>query len=436
MKVTKVRVLIEAIISNNFQGWSVSLVTMLTRLSTRTLTTRADFYRRIQGSLSDIERAGTLKPERVITSPQSGDIKVGAKQVVNFCANNYLGLCNDASIKETSKKAIDEYGAGLGSVRFICGTQDLHKRLEEKISKFHETQDTILYSSCFDANAGVFEALFGENDLIISDSLNHASIIDGIRLCKAARKRYNHDDMALLEEILRSSADITGSKLIVTDGVFSMDGDIAKLDKICELADKYEALVFVDDCHATGFVGPTGRGSPELFGLQRHIDILNSTLGKALGGASGGYTTGKHELVALLRQKSRPYLFSNTLAPSVAASALQALEIVDARPELRDTLKANIRRFRDGMAQNGFKLLGNPLHPIAPVMIGDAALAAKLADELLEEGIYVIGFSYPVVPKSLARIRVQISAAHTTQQIDKAIEAFTKLGKLHGLLKA
>lgn len=308
----------------------------------------------------------------------------------------------------------------------------MHKNLERKISEFHSTEDTILYSSCFDANAGVFEALFGEGDLIISDSLNHASIIDGIRLCKAARLRFNHNDLAHLEDCLKQ--DCKGSKIVVTDGVFSMDGDIAQLDKICELADKYDALLFVDDCHATGFIGPTGRGTPELFGLEDRIDILNSTLGKALGGASGGYTTGKASLVTLLRQKSRPYLFSNTLAPSVAASALRALELVEERPTLRQKLFRNLKLFREGMASAGFKLLGHPQHPIAPVMVGDAGLASKIADELLEEGLYVIGFSYPVVPQGKARIRVQISADHTEDQIHKAVAAFTKLGKLHGLI--
>lgn len=290
-----------------------------------------------------------------------------------------------------------------------------------------------MYGSCFDANAGVFEALLGENDLIISDSLNHASIIDGIRLSKAKRLRYAHEDMADLDKLLRST-EVTGVKMIVTDGVFSMDGDIAKLDKICELADKYDTLVFVDDCHATGFVGKTGRGTPELFGLESRIDIINSTLGKALGGASGGYTTGKSSLVSLLRQKSRPYLFSNTLAPAVAASAMRALELVDERPELRRRLAENVAKFRAGMTANGFKLLGHPLHPIAPVMVGDAALASKLADELLKKGIYVIGFSYPVVPKDKARIRVQISSSHTPDQIDQAISAFTALGKQYNII--
>ncbi len=397
-------------------------------------TGRKAFYQRIENTLAEIKASGTFKNERVISSPQNGNIKVvNGRQVVNFCSNNYLGLCNDPTIKKASIEAIEHYGAGLGSVRFICGTQSLHKELENAISLFHGTEDTILYSSCFDANAGVFEALFGPDDLIISDSLNHASIIDGIRLSKATRKRYDHANMEQLETILKET-EVPGTRIFVTDGVFSMDGNIAKLDKICSLADKYGALVFVDDCHATGFIGKTGRGTPELYGLQDHIDILNSTLGKALGGASGGYTTGKSSLVTLLRQKSRPYLFSNTLAPAIAASAMQALKIVDERPELRAKLNDNVKRFRSKMSGNGFKLLGHPDHPIAPVMVGDAALASKLADDLLTDGIYVIGFSYPVVPKGLARIRVQVSAAHTTDQIDHAVAAFTKHAKLRGLL--
>lgn len=394
---------------------------------------RVDFYKKVENAITDIKAAGTFKTERIIRSPQAGGIRVGGKEVINFCANNYLGLCNDPEVKRASTKALEDYGAGLGSVRFICGTQDLHKRLETKITEFHRTEDAILYGSCFDANAGVFEALFGPDDLIVSDALNHASIIDGIRLCKATRKRYEHDNMVELETILRDT-EAQGAKIIVTDGVFSMDGDIAKLDRICELADKYDTLIFVDDCHATGFVGRTGRGTPELYGLEKRIDILNSTLGKALGGASGGYTTGNASMITLLRQKSRPYLFSNTLAPPVAAAAIRALELVDERPQLRMRLAENVKRFREGMAKNGFKLSGHPSHPIAPVMVGDAAVASKLADALLQDGIYVIGFSYPVVPKGKARIRVQISAGHTPDQIDSAIQAFTKHGRAFSLI--
>lgn len=387
-------------------------------------------------ALEEITAAGTLKVERQITTPQAATVGVLDRPgtVLNFCANNYLGLSNHPQVVAAAKKALDTHGFGLSSVRFICGTQDLHKQLEGRISAFHGTQDTILYPSCFDANTGLFEALLGPEDAVISDELNHASIIDGIRLCKAKRLRYKHMDMADLEAQLQA-ADNAGAqvKLIATDGVFSMDGDVAPLADIVRLARQYRAQVFVDECHATGFVGPTGRGTDEYWGVRGQVDIINSTLGKALGGATGGYTTGRAEVVALLRQKARPYLFSNTLAPAVAAASITVFDLLSASHELRDKLQENTDYFRQHMAAAGFNIRpGN--HPIVPIMLGDAALANRMAAAMLERGVYVVGFSYPVVPKGKARIRVQLSAAHDSQQLDTAIAAFTAVGKELGVI--
>eukprot|EP00756_Hemistasia_phaeocysticola_P014215 Hpha_TRINITY_DN15329_c0_g1::TRINITY_DN15329_c0_g1_i1::g.89421::m.89421/K00639/kbl, GCAT; glycine C-acetyltransferase len=375
--------------------------------------------------LNGFREAGTYKEERVITSPMQSSITTTASSgpVLNFCANNYLGLSNDVAIREAAKKAIDERGFGMSSVRFICGTQDLHKRLENELTEWLETEDTIVYPSCFDANAGVFEAVLTAEDAVISDALNHASIIDGIRLCKAERHRYKHLDMAELEEALIKTQD-KRMRLIVTDGVFSMDGDVAPLDKIRALADKYNAIIFVDDCHATGFFGDKGQGTPHYFGVK--VDILNSTLGKAMGGASGGFSSGSKELVAIQRQRSRPYLFSNAIAPAVAAGTLEALSIAKEGKSL-GVLKANTDHFRKEMNAAGFTVLGNPSCPIVPILLGDAALASKFADSMLKRGIYVIGFSFPVVPKGQARIRVQLSAAHTTEELDHAIAAFKEV---------
>jgi glycine C-acetyltransferase len=372
--------------------------------------------------LADIERAGLWKHERTITSPQAAHITTNGKQVTNFCANNYLGLSSHPRVIDAARRALDERGYGLSSVRFICGTQDRHKELEAAISTFLGTEDTILYSSCFDANGGLFETLLGEEDAIISDALNHASIIDGVRLCKAERHRYEHDDLADLEAKLAATA---GKRLrmIATDGVFSMDGDIARLDAICDLAEKYGALVMVDDSHATGFVGKTGRGSAELRGCRDRIDVYTSTLGKALGGASGGFTSGRREIIDLLRNRSRPYLFSNTLAPPIVAGSLEALALLSESTELRDRLERNTERFREGMTRAGLAIRPG-VHPIVPVMLGDAKLAVDMAQRLLDHGIYVIGFSFPVVPKGQARIRVQLSAAHGDDDIDRAVAAF------------
>ncbi len=372
--------------------------------------------------LAEIERAGLWKHERQITSPQAAHITTNGKQVTNFCANNYLGLSSHPRVIEAARRALDDRGYGLSSVRFICGTQDRHKELEAAISRFLGTEDTILYSSCFDANGGLFETLLGEEDAIISDALNHASIIDGVRLCKAERHRYEHDDLADLEAKLAATQ---GKRLrmVATDGVFSMDGDIARLDAICDLAERHGALVMVDDSHATGFVGKTGRGSAELRGCRDRIDVYTSTLGKALGGASGGFTSGRREIIDLLRNRSRPYLFSNTLAPPIVAGSLEAISLISESTELRDRLERNTQRFRDGMTRAGLAIRPGT-HPIVPVMLGDARLAVDMAQRLLEHGIYVIGFSYPVVPKGQARIRVQLSAAHTDDDIDRAIEAF------------
>ena len=382
-------------------------------------------------ALAEIESAGLWKHERLITSPQAAHITTSGKEVINFCANNYLGLSSHPRIIAAARAALDDRGYGLSSVRFICGTQDRHKDLEAAISKFLGTEDTILYSSCFDANGGLFETVLGDQDAIISDALNHASIIDGVRLCKAERHRYEHDDLADLEAKLVATQ---GKRLrmIATDGVFSMDGDIARLDAICDLADKYKALVMVDDSHATGFVGKTGRGSAELRGCLDRIDVFTSTLGKALGGASGGFTSGRKEIIDLLRNRSRPYLFSNTLAPPIVAGSIEAIALLSESTALRDRLEANTRRFRAGMTTAGLAIREGT-HPITPVMLGDAKLAVEMAQRLLAHGIYVIGFAYPVVPKGQARIRVQLSAAHSDADIDRAVEAFTLVGKELGV---
>jgi glycine C-acetyltransferase len=373
--------------------------------------------------LEEIRAAGLYKAERVITSPQNAAVRVGSDvEVLNFCANNYLGLADHPDLVAAAKDALDRWGFGMASVRFICGTQEPHKELEHKLSEFLGTEDTILYSSCFDANAGLFETILGPDDAVISDELNHASVIDGIRLCKAQRLRYKNRDMADLERQLREAAGAR-YRLIATDGVFSMDGYLAPLDEICALADRYDALVMVDDSHAVGFVGPTGRGTPELFGVTDRVDVVTGTLGKALGGASGGYTSGRAEIVAMLRQRSRPYLFSNSLAPSITATALATLNLLESSGELLSKLRANTELFRRKMTEAGFDLLPGE-HPIIPVMIGDAAEAGRMADLLLERGVYVIGFSYPVVPHGKARIRTQMSAAHSTEDVERAVAAF------------
>ncbi|UXI67324.1 glycine C-acetyltransferase [Tahibacter amnicola] len=390
---------------------------------------------RLSAELDAIREQGLFKTERVITTPQSAAIHTtDGKDVLNFCANNYLGLADNAEIIAAAKQALDTHGFGLASVRFICGTQDLHKQLERRISEFFGTDDTILYTSCFDANGGLFETILSDEDVVISDALNHASIIDGIRLCKAERRRYANGDMAELEKHLAGSQG-KRTRLIATDGVFSMDGYIAKLDEIVRLKEKYNALLMVDDSHATGFVGPTGRGSAELHGVMDKVDIFTSTLGKALGGGSGGFTTGRREIIDLLRQRSRPYLFSNTLPPPLVAASLKVFEILTRSTELRDRVESNARYFREGMTAAGFDLKpGN--HAIVPVMLYDAKLAQQFAQSLLAEGVYVIGFFYPVVPQGQARIRTQLSAAHTHEQIDRAVAAFTKVGRELGVLKA
>jgi len=377
----------------------------------------------LRKELDEIRAAGLYKAERVISTPQNAAVRVGSDaEVLNFCANNYLGLADHPTLVAAAKDALDRWGFGMASVRFICGTQEPHKELEAKLSEFLGTEDTILYSSCFDANAGLFETILGPDDAVISDELNHASVIDGIRLCKARRLRYKNRDMADLERQLKE-AEGARYRLIATDGVFSMDGYLAPLDEICALADRYDALVMVDDSHAVGFVGPTGRGTPELFGVTDRVDVVTGTLGKALGGASGGYTTGRAEIVELLRQRSRPYLFSNSLAPSITATALAALNLLESSGELLSRLRANTELFRTKMTEAGFDLLPGD-HPIIPVMIGDAAEAGRMADLLLTRGVYVIGFSYPVVPHGKARIRTQMSAAHSTSDVERAIEAF------------
>ena len=376
--------------------------------------------------LQQIRDAGLHKSERVLATPQGARIAVvGGRQVLNFCANNYLGLANDPRVVEAARASYERWGYGLSSVRFICGTQELHKELEARLTRFMGTEDTILYSSCFDANGGLFETLLGPEDAVLSDELNHASIIDGVRLCKAQRYRFRNGDMDDLEARLKEAAGAR-VRLIATDGVFSMDGFVAKLDALCDLADEYDAAVMVDDSHATGFVGKTGRGTHEYNQVMGRVDVITSTLGKALGGASGGFTTGRKEIVEMLRQRSRPYLFSNTLAPAIAATTLAVLDLLEESTELRDRLESNTRLFRLGMAERGFDIPESD-HPICPILLGDAMLATKMADSLLEEGVYVIGFSYPVVPEGKARIRVQLSAAHTEDDLQAAMEAFAKV---------
>ena len=395
-----------------------------------------DFIPSIQSELENIQSAGLFKKERIITSAQGAVITVNdGKSVLNFCANNYLGLSSHPAVTKAAKDAIDTHGFGMSSVRFICGTQDIHKTLEKKISEFLHTEDTILYAAAFDANGGVFEPLLGEQDAIISDALNHASIIDGVRLCKAMRYRYANNNMAELEEQLKA-ADLAGAryKLIVTDGVFSMDGYVAQLDVICNLADQYNALVMVDECHATGFIGKTGRGTIELKNVLGRVDIITGTLGKALGGAMGGFTTGKKEVIELLRQRSRPYLFSNSLAPSIVGASIAVFDLLSSTTELRDKLEQNIHHFKKGIRAAGFDIRDGE-SAIVPVMLYDARLAQEFAAQLLEEGIYVIGFFYPVVPKEQARIRVQLSAAHEPEHIEKALQAFTKVGRALGVIK-
>ncbi|HEY8747125.1 MAG TPA: glycine C-acetyltransferase [Tepidisphaeraceae bacterium] len=378
-------------------------------------------------ALSEIRAAGLSKDERIIESPQGAHVSVGGHEVLNFCANNYLGLSSHPKVIEAAHHALDSRGYGLSSVRFICGTQDQHKELEAKVSKFLGMEDTILYGSCFDANGGLFETLLGPEDAIISDALNHASIIDGIRLCKARRLRYEHDNLDDLELKLKESQDAR-LRMIATDGVFSMDGDIARLDRICDLAEKYRAMVMVDDSHATGFVGKTGRGTHEHCNVMGRVDVITSTLGKALGGASGGFTSARRSAVELLRNRSRPYLFSNTLAPTIVAASIAVLDLITQSDELRQKLERNTQRFRSAMTSAGFQIRPG-VHPICPLMLGEARLAAEMARRMLAEGIYVIGFSYPVVPEGKARIRVQISAGHSEQDIDRAVAAFTKVGK-------
>ncbi len=388
----------------------------------------------LEHELAEIEKAGLYKRERVITSPQGADITVaGGQHVINFCANNYLGLSSHPKVIEAAKAAIDSHGYGMSSVRFICGTQDIHKELERKLSEFLGTEDTILYAAAFDANGGVFEPLFNEQDAIISDELNHASIIDGVRLCKAQRYRYKHDDMADLEAKLQETQGLR-HRIIVTDGAFSMDGTVAQLDKICALSEKYNALVMIDESHCSGFMGKNGRGTHEHCGVMDKIDIITGTLGKALGGASGGFTSGKKEIIDLLRQRSRPYLFSNTLAPSITGASIAVIDMLSETTDLRDKLERNTQYFRKAMTEAGFNIKPG-VHPIVPVMLYDAKLSQTFAARMLEEGIYVIGFYYPVVPQGKARIRVQISAGHETHHLDKAIAAFTKVGKELGVIK-
>lgn len=393
-----------------------------------------EFQKHLEAELAGIREGGTYKDERVIVTPQGATIRVAdGEPVLNLCANNYLGLAQHPALAAAAKEAIDRWGYGMASVRFICGTQGVHKQLEDRLSQFLGTEDTILYSSCFDANGGLFETLLGPEDAVISDELNHASIIDGIRLCKARRARYRSNDMADLASRLEEARDAR-FKMIATDGVFSMDGSVANLPEICDLAERHGALVMVDDSHAVGFMGNGGRGTHEHHGVMGRVDIITGTLGKALGGASGGYTSGRREIIDMLRQRSRPYLFSNTLAPAIAGATLKALDLVAESGELRDRLRANARFFREAMAAAGFSLLGES-HPICPVMIGDAALAKKVADAMLAKGVYVIGFSYPVVPQGKARIRTQISAAHSRADLEFAIQRFCEVRReLHGFL--
>lgn len=392
------------------------------------------FQQHLQTELDNISEAGLFKRERIITTPQGAQVKVSTgEEVIIMCANNYLGLSSHPEVVQAAKDALDTHGYGMSSVRFICGTQDAHKELEQKVSDFLGMEDTILYAACFDANGGVFEPLFGPEDAIISDELNHASIIDGVRLCKAARYRYRHSNMADLEEQLKA-AQAQRFRVIVTDGVFSMDGDIAKLSEICDLADKYDALVMVDDSHATGFIGRTGRGTHEHCGVMGRVDIITSTLGKALGGAMGGFTSGKKEVIEMLRQRSRPYLFSNSLAPSIVGAANRVFDLLSSTTELRDRLEVNTLHFKEGVRKAGFDTKPGD-SPIVPIMLYDAPLAQKFAERLLTKGIYAIGFFYPVVAKGQARIRVQVSAAHSTEQLDRAIAAFTEVGKELGVVK-
>jgi len=390
----------------------------------------------LEKELQDIKEAGLFKTERIITTSQDAVIKTTeGKEVINFCANNYLGLSNNEEVVQAAKATLDSHGFGMSSVRFICGTQDIHKDLEAKIAEFNQTEDTILYAAAFDANGGVFEPLLTAQDAIISDSLNHASIIDGVRLCKAARYRYANNDMADLEaQLIKANETGHRFKIIVTDGVFSMDGIVASLDQICDLADKYDALVMVDECHAAGFIGDTGRGTPEAKGVMGRVDIITGTLGKALGGAMGGYTTGKKEIIEILRQRSRPYLFSNSLAPNIVGASLKVFEMLSNSTELRDKLAANTAYFKEGMKKAGLDIIDGD-SAIVPVMLYDAKLSQDMANRLLEEGIYVIGFFYPVVPKEKARIRVQLSAAHEKEHLDKAIAAFEKVGKELGVIQ-
>ncbi|HMG66837.1 MAG TPA: glycine C-acetyltransferase [Chitinophagaceae bacterium] len=392
------------------------------------------FVQRVADEIEGIKSSGLYKTERIISSPQGAEITVNGKTVLNFCANNYLGLSSHPNVIDAANKAIETHGYGMSSVRFICGTQDIHKELEEKLSVFLGTEDTILYAACFDANGGVFESLFSEEDAIISDALNHASIIDGVRLCKAQRFRYEHNNMKDLETKLGEAAQCR-SRVIVTDGVFSMDGTIAQLDKICALADKYDSIVMIDECHASGFMGKTGRGTHEYRGVMGKIDIITGTLGKALGGASGGFTSGRKEIIEMLRQRSRPYLFSNSLAPSITGASIAVLNMLSETTELRDTLERNTKYFRSKMTEAGFDIKPGE-HPIVPIMLYDAVVAQNFASGLLNEGIYVIGFFFPVVPKGQARIRVQLSAAHNQAHLDKAIEAFIRIGKELKILKS
>ena len=388
----------------------------------------------LEKELEDVSNAGLFKKERIITSPQGAQVKVSdGNDVVIMCANNYLGLSSHPEVIEASKRALDTHGFGMSSVRFICGTQDIHKELEQKIADFYQTEDTILYAAAFDANGGLFEPLFGPDDAIISDELNHASIIDGVRLCKAKRYRYKHSDMQDLEQQLIDAQE-QRHRIIVTDGVFSMDGDIAKMNEICDLADKYDALVMTDECHSAGFIGKTGRGVPEYHGVMERVDIITGTLGKALGGAMGGYTTGKKEIIEMLRQRSRPYLFSNSLAPSIVGAAIKVFDILSSSTELRDKLEDNTTYFKEKIIAAGFDVKAGD-SPIVPIMLYDASLSQKFADMLLDEGVYAIGFFYPVVPKGKARIRTQISAAHERHHLDKAVDAFIKVGKELNVIK-
>jgi glycine C-acetyltransferase len=402
-------------------------------VKTKNIQMNESFTNRIQAELLEIESSGLFKKERIITSPQGAEITVNEKKVLNFCANNYLGLSSHPKVIEAAHKAIETHGYGLSSVRFICGTQDIHKELEKKIADFLGTEDTILYCAAFDANGGVFEPLFNEQDAIISDALNHASVIDGVRLCKAQRYRYEHNNMEDLEAKLIDAAHLR-SRIIVTDGSFSMDGTIAQLDMICELAEKYDAVVMIDDSHSTGFLGKTGRGTHEYKNVMGKVDIITGTLGKALGGANGGFTSGKKEFIEMLRQRSRPYLFSNTLAPAIVGASIAVFDMLSETTELRDKLERNTIYFRKKITEAGFDIKPGE-HPIVPIMLYDAIVAQKFAAKLLDEGIYVIGFFYPVVPKGQARIRVQLSAAHEIKDIDKAITAFTKIGKELGVIK-